>query len=79
MKGNTTELGKEGEARARGYLEAQGYKVLHANGHYGHEELELVCMADDLVVVVEVRTRRGVPGGRAEEWVATGDVGRVVE
>ena len=78
MKGNTTELGKEGEARARGYLEAQGYKVLHANWHYGHEELDLVCMADDMLVVVEVKTRRGVPGDRAEDGVTMGKIRRVV-
>lgn len=51
------ELGKEGEAVARRYLEQQGYRILHVNWHYGHYELDIIARRPDLLVVVEVKAR----------------------
>lgn len=51
------DLGNKGEDLAANYLASKGYKVLHRNWHYGHKELDLVARKDDIIVVVEVKTR----------------------
>ncbi len=51
------DLGSKGEDLAAGYLTSKGYKVLHRNWHYGHKELDLVARKDNIIVVVEVKTR----------------------
>jgi putative endonuclease len=69
-------LGRQGEALAAAYLQAQGLVIRDANWRpTGTElapllrgELDLVAMDGDTVVFVEVRSRRGAPG-LAEESV----------
>ncbi len=51
------ELGKSGEDKAVAYLMQEGYVVLERNWRLGHKELDMVCMKDDMLVVVEVKTR----------------------
>ena len=52
-------LGEEGEQQAVEYLCAKGYRLLHRNWHYGHKELDIVCMKDNTIIVVEVKSRMG--------------------
>jgi putative endonuclease len=52
-------VGREGEAQAIGYLRANGYQVLHTNWRHGHKELDIVCLRNNVVVVVEVKARYG--------------------
>ena len=51
------DLGNEGEIMAQNFLVAKGYKLLHTNWTSGKLELEIVAQKDDLLVVVEVKTR----------------------
>ena len=51
------EIGQEGEAVARQYLEQRGDRIRHINWHYGHYELDIVAQHGDMLVVVEVKTR----------------------
>lgn len=51
------EFGKFGERRAADYLEERGYVILERNWRCGHKELDLVCLKDEWLVVVEVKTR----------------------
>ncbi len=55
--GNPRELGKLGEAIAQKYLIANGFKIRHTNWHFGHKELDIVAVKDNLLVIVEVKTR----------------------
>jgi putative endonuclease len=69
-------LGRQGEALAAAYLQAQGLVIRDANWRpTGTDlapllrgELDLIAMDGDTVVFVEVRSRRGAPG-LAEESV----------
>lgn len=54
---HSKELGKKGEAIAADYLIKNGYKVLHRNWHFSHKELDIVASKDNVLVVVEVKTR----------------------
>ena len=51
-------LGAEGEAQARTYLIARGYRILAANWRCDYGELDLVAQQGETIVIVEVRTRR---------------------
>lgn len=51
------ELGKKGEEIAAFFLVKNGYKILHRNWHFGHKELDIVATLNELLVVVEVKTR----------------------
>lgn len=60
------ELGRLGEDKAAAYLESKGYVVLDRNWHLRHRELDIVCLKEQLLVVVEVKTRTVLeenPGG----------------
>lgn len=62
------QLGREGEDIAAAYLAACGYHVLDRNWRWRgpdvRGELDIVALAADLLVTVEVKTRRAGTGGR---------------
>ncbi|MDR1679782.1 MAG: YraN family protein [Prevotellaceae bacterium] len=73
------ELGKKGELYAKDYLIAKGYKIRDLNWRSGHFELDIVAENDDLLVVVEVKTRRSNYFGRPEEAVNEAKIKRTID
>lgn len=71
-------LGAAGEALARRHLEAQGYHCLATNWRYPGGELDLIMREGDLVVFVEVKTRRGERFGMAEEGISPAQATRLL-
>jgi len=55
------QTGKDGETTAIEYLKSKGYQILHTNWRKGRYELDIVAKTDDELVVVEVKTRTGIP------------------
>ncbi len=51
------ELGRLGEQVAARHLLLSGYSILASDWHYGHKDIDLVCMKDGITVFVEVKTR----------------------
>lgn len=51
------DIGKIGEEKAAFYLQQQGYLILERNWRLGHLELDLVCTKENVLVIVEVKTR----------------------
>lgn len=72
------ELGKQGEQQSFEYLLQKGYQVLHRNWHHGRDELDLVCRKDNMLVVVEVKTREIDCFGNPEDAVSIGKIRRIV-
>lgn len=70
--------GKEGESEARAYLERKGYRILHANWHFHHYELDIVAVDGEELVVVEVKTRSAGSLLRPEEAVDPQKIKRIV-
>lgn len=62
-------LGSAGEAAARRYLEARGYRFVEANWRSATGELDLIMLDNEELVFVEVKLRRGELAGRAAEAV----------
>jgi putative endonuclease len=67
---NNTELGREGENVAAEYLAGKGYAILERNFRRGRTEIDLVAAKGDLLVFVEVKTRRTAEYGWPEEAVS---------
>ncbi len=61
--------GSWGEKTAAGYLESKGYTIHKANYRYNHSEIDLIASKDDLLLFVEVKTRRGTGYGMPETFV----------
>lgn len=59
-------LGNWGENLALEYLNAKGYELLERNFHSRYGELDLIMRVDDVLVAVEVKTRRSRKYGFAE-------------
>lgn len=61
--------GKLGEEIACRYLMSLGYEILLRNYHKSYAEIDIVAGIDDLIVIVEVKTRRFNPDILAREAV----------
>lgn len=51
------ELGEQGERIAADFLVKKGYQIIRKNYRFKHQEVDIICLYDDLLVVVEVKTR----------------------
>ena len=63
------ELGKWGEDIAAAYLEKKGYQIIERDWKSGHHDLDIIAKQDDILVVVEVKTRRNRLFGNPEEAI----------
>ena len=60
------EYGKMGEEKAVEYLIQRGYVILERNWRLKHKEIDIICTDGDLLIVVEVKSRK-TPEERPEE------------
>lgn len=62
-------LGRLGEKKAEEYLKNQGYKILALNykTHFG--EIDIICKDKEVIVFVEVKTRKNDAFGSPAEAV----------
>ncbi len=51
------DLGNIGEEMAAGYLRSKGYIIRHRNWKFEKKELDIVAEKENILVVVEVKTR----------------------
>lgn len=52
------ELGRWGEEKAAEYLERKGFRVLERDWKTGHRDIDIVAIDSDVLVIIEVKTRR---------------------
>jgi putative endonuclease len=64
-------LGKQGEAVARNYLIKRGYTILDTNWRYLKGEIDIIATIDDIIAMVEVKTRSTYGFGDPEESIGT--------
>ncbi|HCC22769.1 TPA: YraN family protein [Candidatus Falkowbacteria bacterium] len=62
-------IGDWGEDNAARFLINRGYQVIEKNYHSRYGEIDLICLKDDDLVFVEVKTRRAGGMGRGEDAV----------
>lgn len=58
-------LGNLGEEKAASYLADKGFNILCRNWRFGHLEIDIICLHEDTLVFVEVKTRRTESHGGA--------------
>lgn len=72
-------LGQHGEALAEAHLLKQGYQILAKNWRCSIGELDLVALQEEMVIFVEVRTRRGQKSGPPEESITAAKQAKLIE
>ena len=66
---STTSIGRDGEARAKAYLEQKGYRTLRQNYRSGSREIDLIMMDGETIVFAEVKSRSKTRFGTPAEFV----------
>lgn len=72
-------VGRQGEQAAADYLVNHGYQIIERNWRCAVGELDLVVQKEGTLVFVEVRTRRGIRFGSAEESITPAKQARLIE
>ena len=72
-------LGDSGERFAERILEERGWTILAQKWRGQAGEVDLIADDGELIVMVEVKTRRGESHGRAEEAVTRAKCGRLIQ
>ncbi len=63
------ELGKEGEDLAVDYLIKQGYTIRETNYHFHKAEVDIIAQKDNVLAIVEVKTRSTDYFGDPQDFV----------
>ncbi len=63
------QLGNEGEALALNFLKNKHYTILAANLHCGKSEIDIIATYNNVLVFVEVKTRKTAFFGYPETFV----------
>jgi putative endonuclease len=79
MSDERQKLGRWGEQLAAQRLEALGYVILDRNWRCRRGEIDLVARDEDVLVFVEVKTRRGRDYGSPEESITRSKAKRLLE
>jgi putative endonuclease len=78
MTTERTKLGSVGEHHARLILERKGMDFVEANWRAPSGEIDLVMRDGELLVMVEVKVRRGERAGTAEESISRAKATRLL-
>ena len=73
------QLGAWGERVAATHLEAKGYRILQRNWRCARGEIDIVAQAGQMLVFVEVKTRRGRDMGAPEQGVTAGKARKLLQ
>lgn len=65
----TKRIGDKGEHQAAKFLTEKGYTILERNYRYKRAEVDIVAQLDNLLVFVEVKTRKNALFGYPEQFV----------
>lgn len=72
------ELGKIGEGLAVDFLIKQGYKIVARNFVYQKAEVDIIARKDNVLAIVEVKTRSTPDFGNPQEFVKARQIQRLV-
>lgn len=63
------ETGKKGEQLAAAYLANKGYSILETNWQSNHQEIDIIAKYQDILIIIEVKSRKSVFYGEPELFV----------
>ena len=64
-----SKIGIKGEQIAANFLLNKGYIILHNNWRSGKKEIDIIAHKEDVLVIVEIKTRTSLDFGFPEEAV----------
>jgi len=65
------ELGKIGEKNAVDFLQKNGYEILEKNWTFQKAEIDIIAQKENILVIVEVKTRSSLEFGMPQDFVKT--------
>ncbi|RDI08522.1 YraN family protein [Flavobacterium sp. AG291] len=63
------DLGKTGEEKAVEFLQKNGYSILQRNYVFQKAEIDIIAQKDNILAVVEVKTRSSLEFGLPQDFV----------
>ncbi|MFZ5428679.1 MAG: YraN family protein [Bacteroidota bacterium] len=76
---NTREAGGAAERIAQDYLAGKGYRILMTNWYCGHLELDIIAQDGDELVIVEVKSRRGIAFDHPSDALSNKKMRQIIE
>jgi len=73
------DLGKLGEELAADYLQKHGYRILQTNYVFQKAEIDIIACKDNVLAIVEVKTRSTTDFGLPQEFVKQSKVQLLVK
>ncbi|MDX1277485.1 YraN family protein [Oceanihabitans sediminis] len=73
------ELGKIGEDLAVDYLLQKGYYILERNYRFQKAEVDIIAKLNDVLAIVEVKTRSTIDFGNPQDFVKPKQIQRLVK
>ncbi len=68
-KNQKPSIGQQGENLALNYLENKGYKIIERNYRYGRGEIDIIAEKDQLLIFIEVKTKKFGDFGDPIYWI----------
>ena len=72
------QLGIEGEKEAVKFLKKKGYKILRTNFRYLKHEVDIIAEHDNLLIVIEVKTRTTRDFGDPQDFLKPSQIKSIV-
>ncbi|GIV38639.1 MAG: UPF0102 protein [Thermonema sp.] len=79
MKKTSRGRGREGEQLAARFLQQKGYHIEARNWRYKRYEVDLIACKENILVFVEVKSRRSEAFGFPEQFVNKAQASRIME
>jgi len=73
------DTGKQGEQLAKEYLQKNGYTILETNYRYKKAEIDIIATKENILAIIEVKTRTSTHFGEPESFVNNKKIKLVLE
>jgi len=73
------DIGTQGEKLAKEFLEANNYVILETNYRYKKAEIDIIAVKENILAIVEVKTRTSTHFGEPESFVNNKKIKLILE
>lgn len=73
------DIGKQGEQLAKEFLETNNYVILETNYRYKKAEIDIIATKENILAIVEVKTRTSILFGEPESFVNNKKIKLILE
>ncbi|KAA5538127.1 YraN family protein [Paenimyroides baculatum] len=73
------DIGKRGEQLAKEFLETNNYVILETNYRYKKAEIDIIATKENILAIVEVKTRTSTHFGEPESFVNNKKIKLILE